>query len=1087
MSFRVWLVTGTSSGFGQRIVQSALKRGDRVIATARSLQKLQDFVSSIDSDLRDNLRTLQLDITDGDVVLKAKAEEAVAFWGQIDVLVNNAGIGYPSLVEEGGSTLLRKQFATNVFGVMDVTTAFLPHLRASKQSTIVVVGSRSAWKTEIPGIGPYAASKAAVHAFTETLAVEVAQFNIRVLLVAPGSFRTEGIYGQSYHSTNPIAAYDTLRDTSLARFNSIAGTEKGDPCKAMEVVVDIVRGEGVASGRPWPGLIVLGEDAERDVRDKCGKTLKTLDEWKETVASEVSLVDWHLPAPYVPPADGLASEAIYEWKLLNATFSKIGVALSKPYMHATSVQVHLDDMDHPILTLIGLLCCCALILRAFWSPKNLDIPTLGYDGPVMSYFSALRFVRHGDEVLREGCEKYKDRAFKIPLLDRWLVVVNGEKHLETLRNGRDDVLSSWEAMREINHTLGAQILDDPFHINVIRTTLTKNLPHLLPHIREEAAYAFEAHIGSMLDKEGWTPMAVEKPLTEIVCQVGSRAFVGLPLCRNEEYRKLNIQFTTNVMAAAGAINLFPRVLKPFIGALFNKLSRHQTIMLRLLGPEIEDRKRKYKEAGIDYADKPNDMLTWVLESATPGIEQEPNSLALRMLNLSFTSIHSTYVSLAHTVYNLAAHPLYLDILRDEIQQHLNISSESGTSYSWALEDLDKCIKLDSFLKESLRLNGLGAISLPRKALVPLNLPDGTFLPVGTIVTCASTSVHLNEAHYDDPKNFDGLRFAKMREACISSGADEDENSDVKYRLTSAGPAFLTFGGGKHICRYDEEMTLLFGARSASEKIFTYSSNIQDGGDTPFEAAPMSLFLVRPLPRLNFGYTFSTSACRSSLNKIYGTGPSHTSYIFLHAAEPPTSFQSKHSTPLQRELQLKTLKWGGTVNFSWFGAPQTSGQWVTAFSTSGGRLEIPDLNMENLDEVAQMLEKHATAGPLAPETADEIHLYVCTHGARDCRCGNLGGALAKALREEVLKHKGHPVANRIKVGEVGHVGGHKLGMLQPEDAPAIVAKLLQSPIQPYNHEREPIVPLHWRGRMGMAKDEQIQLFETLYPTKSELAS
>lgn len=116
---------------------------------------------------------------------------------------------------------------------------------------------------------------------TETLAAEVAPFNIRVLLVAPGSFRTEGIYKQIYNTSNPIAANGPLREASLAKLSVLAETSKGDPTKAMEAVVDIVRGEGIAKGRPWPELLILGEDAERDVRDKCNKVLKALDEWKD--------------------------------------------------------------------------------------------------------------------------------------------------------------------------------------------------------------------------------------------------------------------------------------------------------------------------------------------------------------------------------------------------------------------------------------------------------------------------------------------------------------------------------------------------------------------------------------------------------------------------------------------------------------------------------------------------------------------------------------------------------------------------------------------------------------------------------------
>lgn len=178
------------------------------------------------------------------------------------------------------TALIRKQFETNVFGLMDVTMAFLPHLRARGEATLVVIGSRTFFKT-VPGIGPYAASKSAVHALTDTLAVELAPLGIRVLLVAPGSFRTEGIYGQGYSCATSIKDYDDIRTLSRQRIGSIAGLEKGDPKKAMEVVVDVVRGEGVAKGKSWPGILVLGEDAEKDARERCTKVLEVLDEWKD--------------------------------------------------------------------------------------------------------------------------------------------------------------------------------------------------------------------------------------------------------------------------------------------------------------------------------------------------------------------------------------------------------------------------------------------------------------------------------------------------------------------------------------------------------------------------------------------------------------------------------------------------------------------------------------------------------------------------------------------------------------------------------------------------------------------------------------
>ncbi|KAG1723193.1 uncharacterized protein EDB91DRAFT_182379 [Suillus paluster] len=275
---KVWLITGTSSGFGRRLVSAVLERGDRVVATARSLQKIQDFPQS------PNLHLLELDVTSGSSAVRDRVDEAAKVWGRIDVLVNNAGVGLPGILEECGVDLMIRQYRTNVFGVLDVTNAALPYMRERSSGTVVIIGSRSAWRPEVRGLGAYSSSKAAVHAMGETLALEVAPFNIRVLIVEPGAFRTENIYSNKFDTwTNPIPDYDDQRAQSLVRYEGMAGNQPGDPMKAMKVVVDVVRGEGVAAGREWPLYLVLGEDAETDVRNKCATMLKHLDEWQDAI------------------------------------------------------------------------------------------------------------------------------------------------------------------------------------------------------------------------------------------------------------------------------------------------------------------------------------------------------------------------------------------------------------------------------------------------------------------------------------------------------------------------------------------------------------------------------------------------------------------------------------------------------------------------------------------------------------------------------------------------------------------------------------------------------------------------------------
>ncbi|KIJ62302.1 hypothetical protein HYDPIDRAFT_176618 [Hydnomerulius pinastri MD-312] len=273
---RVWLITGTSSGFGRRLVTAALARGDRVIATARSIEKIQDLPKSPD------LHLLQLDITSSPETIKAVVDDGARKWGTIDVLVNNAGIGFPGLLEEGGIDKMIAQYNVSVFGPLNVTNATLPYMRKQKTGTVVIVGSRCAWRPEIR-VRFYGSSKAAVQTMGETLAVELAPLNIRVLIVEPGSFRTEGIYVNPFDISNPIADYEEQRADSLVTYNAADGKQPGDPVKAMNAVVDVVRGEGVAAGREWPLYLVLGKDAERDIRNKCARMIRHLDEWGDVV------------------------------------------------------------------------------------------------------------------------------------------------------------------------------------------------------------------------------------------------------------------------------------------------------------------------------------------------------------------------------------------------------------------------------------------------------------------------------------------------------------------------------------------------------------------------------------------------------------------------------------------------------------------------------------------------------------------------------------------------------------------------------------------------------------------------------------
>lgn len=165
--------------------------------------------------------------------------------------------------------------------------------------------------------------------------------------------------------------------------------------------------------------------------------------------------------------------------------------------------------------------------------------------------------------------------------------------------------------------------------------------------------------------------------------------------------------------------------------------------------------------------------------------------------------------------------------------------------------------------------------------------------------------------------------------------------------------------------------------------------------------------------------------------IAGTVKAHSSYIFLHAPSSPQSFPPRPTTDVHRHLDMRTRRWGGVVNFSWaenqhrVGSDwdsDSSENWVaTAWSMTKGWLEVPNVSMDNLDIIAQALQQHASADASGSQLKGPAHIYVCTHGQRDCRCGQHGGELAEALRSEV-KRRG--VENKIRVLESGHIGGHE---------------------------------------------------------------
>jgi NAD(P)-dependent dehydrogenase (short-subunit alcohol dehydrogenase family) len=233
---KVWFITGSSRGFGAELVRAVLAHGDRVVATARQPEQ----VSALIQGHADRARVFGLDVTDADAAVAA-VEFAVAEFGRIDVVVNNAGYADSAAIEEMDMDTFRAQIETNLFGVVNVTRAALPVLRRQRSGVVVQFSSVGGRVGGTPGMGAYQTAKFAVEGFSEVLANEVRPFGVRVIIVEPGAFRTDW-QGSSMAMQEPGPDY---RDT-VGRMHEMRratnGTQPGDPARAADVIIDVVNG-----------------------------------------------------------------------------------------------------------------------------------------------------------------------------------------------------------------------------------------------------------------------------------------------------------------------------------------------------------------------------------------------------------------------------------------------------------------------------------------------------------------------------------------------------------------------------------------------------------------------------------------------------------------------------------------------------------------------------------------------------------------------------------------------------------------------------------------------------------------------------
>lgn len=268
---KVWYITGASKGLGLNLVKQLLAAGIKVAATSRNLAELETAVSTAN----ESFLPLSVDLT-SELSVQESIAKTIAFFGQIDVVVNNAGYGLIGSLEELSDKESRANFEVNVFGTLNVIRKVMPQLRKQQSGHIFNISSIGGFAGNFPGFGIYCATKFAVAGLSESLAAEVEPFGINVTVVMPGYFRTNFLSSDSLSvAENEIDAYSAVRESQKEHELYINGSQNGDPEKAAATIISIAEVE-----KP-PLHLYLGKDAYDIADHKILTVQNDMDLWEE--------------------------------------------------------------------------------------------------------------------------------------------------------------------------------------------------------------------------------------------------------------------------------------------------------------------------------------------------------------------------------------------------------------------------------------------------------------------------------------------------------------------------------------------------------------------------------------------------------------------------------------------------------------------------------------------------------------------------------------------------------------------------------------------------------------------------------------
>ncbi|KAF5321052.1 hypothetical protein D9619_000106 [Psilocybe cf. subviscida] len=501
----------------------------------------------------------------------------------------------------------------------------------------------------------------------------------------------------------------------------------------------------------------------------------------------------------------------------------------------------LAGTDSHTTILLGGLTTAALLYVLFFRRTKLDhIPTLGYSSPLLSYISASKFRTQSKELVDEGYRKFPGQVWKLSTFDRWYVIANGLERVHEIGRAPEEDLSgiiSFEGYLQLDHTLGPEVTTNPYHLQVVRTTMTRNIGAQFADMRDEAIKAFEEIIPP--SSTGWVAVPIFPAVTEVLSRISARLAVGAPLCENQHFRFL-CGHSGDVIMRGRALRFFPKFLKPIASKYLVDIEADLKPLARYLEPVINERlqyQRRYgRNSEKEWEDKPNDTLMWLMEECQKsGAQVTPYEMATRLYFLTFAS-DGIATMLQCALYEICTRPEYVQPLRDEVQE---VVAADG----WTKDAVGSMHRMDSFFREVHRVYDLNLLHLGRKVMRDFTFSDGTFVPAGSTMFVNSYGAHYDPANYSSPSEFKGFRFVvddtsihprQSQHANGGNEAEKQERQQPQQLLVKPTLNYQPFGYGRLACPGR------FTAASQMKLMLAYLLATYDI-QTDTDAAPLGFF------------------------------------------------------------------------------------------------------------------------------------------------------------------------------------------------------------------------------------------------------